>query len=50
MDLYSALGISAEMVLLAAGLGIAAALLMAAYIGYRRRGSVRAGLPGLSDR
>ena len=50
MDLLGTLGISAEAALLAAGIGLAAALLMAACIGYRRRGRQKAGLPRLSDR
>jgi hypothetical protein len=49
MDLFSTLGISPEAALLAAGLGLAVALLMAAAIGYRRRGRTRDGLPRLGD-
>lgn len=49
MDLFSALGVSPEVALIVAGVGLAAALLMAAVIGYRRRGRHRGGLPGLSD-
>ena len=50
MDLFTTIGVKPEVALLVAGVGLAAALLMAAWIGYRRRGQAREGLSGLSDR
>jgi hypothetical protein len=50
MDLWGALGVSRETGLLAAGLGLLAALVLAAGIAFRRRSERPGGPLGLNDR